>query len=1507
MRRRKLILIAASVVLGFALVVAGAAVLWVRSSAGLSFARGFAERQLESRIHGRVTLGALRGSLLGGQLSVDTIEIRDRQDSVVFASGLVSFEYSLVDVIDRLLALRNVRVQRPYLHLRQDSAGAWNHKSLARGSPAVRPPTAGRQFGDFITIDSLTITDGLFRVTSPWSPDVQYQGSVRDSVIAAKLANTAEGVVRVGRGFFKTWSWTDVQLVAPRARLRHRDSAGVAVRLARLDVRESDPPFDIRDLRGSVRVAKDTVHLDVEAFRLPGSTGSARGIVGLDQGTSIAIRVIADTVSLADVAWLMPTFPREGGGRVVLDIRKTSRGHVTQYALSRMDVQTAKSRLRGAMTFGVGDPVLALTNVDLDLQPVDFKLFEVFAGEPLSQPWAGQLTGRVRGPGGPLDHFIVDEASIAFTDANVPGVVNRFRGAGELDIVNPAFVAFHDFGLDIEHFDLRTVRAVNPKFPPLAGTLTGVARLDSLWTDIRFREADVRYLVASKPESRFTGMGRATLTETDLVYDLALDAAPISLDALAVSYPTLPVRGSFSGPFTVRGVLADLTVTGDMRGDAGRLRADLRMDLLEPSFAVNGSATLFGVDPSRLLVEGRQWPGSISAIVQVGLTGDSLSTLSGGARVSLSRSTFADVRVFNGTTSLRFGDGLLRLDTLAIESTAGALSASGAFGLRADRRDSIQLSGVIDSLGGLRPLFGSSTDSLPADSLAGSVTLLAKLTGNVDSADVTVRANGRDLAFGTTTMSRAQLTGDIADLFGRRAGTARINADTTHVGGIALASALATAQFDSANVATVVAHVQSTTGPVLDGIARIAWDSAAVRTRLDSLRLDVGDSRWRLALPTTIVAARTGVTIDSLELVGGDRGRILVVATLPDSAGMRGLARVEGLSLADLSKVLQMRIPLAGSATAVVTLGGTRISPTLDFEMLARDAQVGETRLEGMRLYGQYRDRALRPTLEYRRNDKPAMTAAAVLPMDLAFGSVGKRLLDGPLSGTLRADSADLAIIESFSSLFAQATGRLHANLDLGGTWERPRVAGRLTVENGSVLLPRLGAVRLTNLESRIQFSGDSITVETLAARSGGTARIAGEMQLDSLRNPRFDLRFYAAEFNGIAKSTVANLDVTGSARLAGRLHDLVLTGTDPFIINGNLYVPDALKKDVIALEEEEFFAMGDTAAFERRRLLGSTPTAILENLRVQTVTITAGPNLWLRSEEADIQLGGTLAMGVTRSQRGFDRGKPVLSLEGRLVAQPGGTYRLNIGGFIQKTFVVESGEIRFFGDEPDLNPTIDISAIHTVRQYDQRQAQQDVRIRAHLGGTLANMTAELSSPDSLRISNADLLSYLTIGAPSFEIGGRASDYTSTLARIGVTSFGSLIGSRLAGSWADVVDVRTSGQDAYGGDPRAVGGNILAGTRIAAGKQIGDRWFVRAEFGLCQVGQVATGTQSFDPVAFANSVGGKLDYRFSRDIGISGGVDPPTSAILCTTGAATRGFVPSPRQWGLDLFKLWRF
>src|SRR5687768_8529602 len=121
------------------------------------------------------------------------------------------------------------------------------------------------------------------------------------------------------------------------------------------------------------------------------------------------------------------------------------------------------------MTFAVGGPILTVKDVDMHAAPMDFDLLRTFNGKDFPYDWQGKITGNVRASGGPLNRFRVEQSSLTFADANVPGAVTRATGQGELDILFPAFTAFHSFNVDVDQLDLRTLQYLNPLFPRVKG------------------------------------------------------------------------------------------------------------------------------------------------------------------------------------------------------------------------------------------------------------------------------------------------------------------------------------------------------------------------------------------------------------------------------------------------------------------------------------------------------------------------------------------------------------------------------------------------------------------------------------------------------------------------------------------------------------------------------------------------------------------------------------------------------------------------------------------------------------------------------------------------------------------------------------------------------------------------------------------------------------------------------------------------------------------------------
>lgn len=1503
-RRRTVVLISAAAILFVCVLLVAVVVFGTRTDPGRELVRRYVLSELSRRVRGTVYLGRFRGSLFG-DITVDSVEIRESNDSLFFASGPISARFRPGDLFDRRVRLAFASVTRANVHIRKDSADVWNYRRIFPSGPP-RAPRSTRGFGDYVVLDSLRMRGAAFAVTMSWQPDDSLRGAKRDSAITFNLTRKDREVRRSGSGYSRTFRWTEASIDAGYVRVAHPDSAGQFFTLHRLDVNEQVPPFKFSKVRGTVRLIGDSIFPDIAHFELPGSRGRGKGRVswGEDGPARYDLQIVGEHVALADINWVYPTLPTSGGGSVNLHITNQRDPHIMEYALSDMDLRTGSSRLRGDWTFAVGGPVLEIRDLDLDAAPVDFALLEALAGEPFPYPWRGALYGTVVGRGGPLNNFVVENSQIEFRDANVPGAVTRGRARGGLNIFEPAFTVFRGLDVQVDQLDLRTLQFLAPEFPRLNGIVSGSARLDSSWLDVRFSNADLTHRDGDAPPSRMRGNGRVTFGDEFLSYDLALTADSLSFTALAKSYPSIPLRGRYAGPLRINGTLADLSVTATLRGAGGTLGIDGTLDGDPPEYGFSGVLDLANVDLRTLLDTAAVPRTSLTGRLTADVRGDSTpASLVGRAVLELERGHVDSVRIYPSRAQLRFADGRARVDTLVVESAAGRLEAAGALGLTSSVKDSLRFVLSADSLGAFRRyLVAAPTDtgSAPSvDSLLATVDARGTVTGSVDTFMVAAKVDARGVrALGQRArVIRANIS--LGGLPKAPLGTADIAVDTAIVAGVSLVGGDIHVGIHPGGRMDIAAGMESITGETARAVIRRTRTGGGdtVLMAIDSLAVRIDDNAWSLERPSSITIQHGDVIIAPLAIVGGAgaRGRIAVQGSAPANESMDVRVTIDSVALGDLGKLAQTRLVLGGRLSLSADIKGTRPAPLIDIAGQLSGAAIGDFRIARGDLTGSYRDRSLTAKLSLFREQVLVLSADATLPLDLAFERRADRTPNAALSGTIRSSDVDLALLESFTPLLQRATGRFNANLDLGGTWAQPLFTGNVRITGGAFSWAQLGAVRIRDAHADIQFLGDSVHVTRLVAVSGrslaDSAWMRGWVAFRDRENPRFDLDLYADNFAAIANRRTAELTLSGQVGLQGALTGSALSGRVE-VNEGVVYIPELARKDVISLDDPSVVQLIDTTLFTNRSLLPRAPPTLVRNLTIQGVRIVVGDDVWLRSREANIKLAGSLE--VTKGTL-LGTAAPQLALEGVLETERG-TYVLELAGVVRRLFEVESGTLRFFG-EPDFNPTLNIRAVHTVAVLGASDLRNEARIRVILEGTLARPVIRLESADGLRYSESDLLSLLVTGAPSLQQGATAYNaYLSSL----LGFFASRQTDRLREALSlDLFQIRSGvagGTTGSGGSPF---GDLLRGSSLGIGKQVGERSFLSLSYGLCALAPQTTSLN------LAETLGLRFEHRLQGGFGFSISREPASQNATCNVGGRT--FTATPPQYGLDLFRAWRY
>lgn len=1530
MTRRKLVaLVAAVVLLALGLVVVLAGLFVTRTESGRKMTRDLVVPYLAGKWpNAKLYVGKVSGTLIG-DLIIDTIAVRDAHNDELFLStGRLHVTYNWRDLIDYRVKITSMDVAHPYVHVVQHKSGVWNFKEIfASKTTAPEPPkptvTRTRGLGDYIVFDSVRAQGVTFLVTMSWTPDDTLKGAKRDSVIRAHLENPAKAVTKTFDGYGRTWAWRNGRGLITHARLADPDSDkfGREFQIATLSVDEYEPTFKFRNLQGVVKHLGDTVDFKIPHFELPASVANGHGRVwwGGNRPVRYGIDIHSDSLALDDVNWVYPTLPRTGGGSLDLGIKNDPANEkIVDFRIQRMNVRSMSSHLTGDMWFGIGAPVLLVRHVDLVADPVNFDLLRTLAGKPFPYDWRGDLRGTVKARGGPLTNFYIDDARATFTDAHVRGAVSRFSGKGELDILVPAYTAFHGFDVNAQAFDLRTIEFLNPAIPKMGGIVSGTATLDSSWLDVRFSNAHIAHQNGPGEPSRFSGSGRVTNETKYLVFDLTLNAEPLNATMLARS-PVLegfPLRGLFSGPMRIKGAPPDLEVSTTLQGAAAAFSFDGRVDADSiGGRGAHGRGQFSNVDLNALLEKTTFPEGKLSghydvAVDSIGVTP---SSVRGTFAVDLDPTLFDSVRVRPSLARLRFADGRIIVDSLNVRTDAFTLTTDGrgAIGLPGGRPDSLRFAIYVDSLGGLRPLLPPPValgGVAKPDSLSGLVKVVGVARGTLDSLAVAGIAYGSHLYWEKDRGDSVYGSFDFQHLLtpARRVGTADLRVFGVAIAGIAWDTIGGQIRYADSTHRPFTVVGSSKNGLAAKG-GGVWIDSAAVQTIVvDSAALTVGTSPWRLVSPARVTIDSTATRVDSLLVRIQDSGFVSFVANAPATGPAFARLRAASVPLRDVGVLAQLTDTISGLASLDVTATGTKAHPVIGASGMLSSvkwAGLDADRVEATGRYANFRGTAEGDIVI---KGQRALTASANWPLDITLFGVKQR--KDSIHVQLLADNTDLSLITPlFKHTLDSLKGQIHGRVDITGDPAAKVYAGDISIRNGKAKVPAAGvtfdSITADIHGERSASDQDSIKVNVSigtgvrnhASLTGFVKNLAG-----ATGQRRLDLRLQVDSLHVFNRRSVANVWVStpDTLRLAGPFGAATLTGGIN-VDKGAMFLADA---DLARKLNVGMLADTTTAVSNSSTLF----TTLMTNLQIPSVPVTLGQDVKLQSSEADVGLTGALRLLKSsvpaRVIASTGQLVPGLALEGTLYTT-GGTYNLNLV-LVQREFsVLTGGTVTFDAASSPETPYVDIKAQYNVNEFSDRQLGVIVAVK----GRMPNPRLEFSSNAQYTIETSDLLSYLIIGRPGFDFAGNqgtsqlvASVLSPTISAVTANSLRPLLGS-----WVDAFqlefgtyNVGTPGENIFSG--KNIQAYLYSAT-ISAGRAY-KNFYLSVNTGLC-------GYRDRGLSGGLADLGGSAEYRFTPDFSFQAAYEPSslTRQSCLSSDQSLVGLVPAPPQLAFSLKNRWRW
>lgn len=1436
----------------------------VGTGAGRALLAGVAEGAVARVVSGRIEVGDVGGSLLTG-LTLSDVKLYDPDTSLVAVLPRAELSYNPFDFVAGRIVLLELTLRRPVINIVQHRSGRLNLEELLRlgvkDSGGPHGPAA------LVLFRNVTIDDGsvVLRLQDRVSPD--------DS------AHEIDAFGSDGRRRIRRFEHLDARLAA--LRFSSPSERGIFADITRLAVESSDPAVRLVDVAGRLTVLGDSIDLDLARVRLPASELAGRGRIRWPRDTllyDLALR--ADSVTLGDVRFLDARYPARAvlRGRVALRSRSA---RLLEVRLDPLDLAFGAGSLSGRVTaFSAADSgLVAVRGADLVASDLDLELVRPFLD---SLPFTGHLTGHTLADG--RTSALSLEIDWVFRDSLVAGwPETRIRGQGELDLAaaTGGGMRFQPFHVEEATVAFGTVRRLVPAVA-LQGTLDAAGTLTGTWTDAGF-SGTLRHRDGERPASVVRGVIALDSRTDTLGISADVIADSVSWEGLKGSFPGLPLAGAAAGSIRLEGTLAALETHADLvSAEGGRVRGDGVLILLPPHYGVRDFTLRAGdLDLRRWIERG---PASrLTFTLSGSVAADSAVPPFGAVTATLEPSVLAGAVLDSGVAQLRFADGRLHLDSLRLAQSGLITSGSGSLGWDRSAAGALVLELDADSLSTLDSLVGwlagaKAIAVAPGEVLAGRMRATVTLSGSIDSIAVEARVRGENLRWRR---------------WGVPAGEGRLAYEPGPVPGFELAVSLDSLGRDRLGFGAVSVAARGTRdslgwfarsrlgdlGAFLAGgrFARRQRDRAdggTAAVELDSLALLLPGGIWFLEAPTALVIGDSVASITGLTLknVPGP-GRLVLEGDLTRGRANASL-HLEGFPLAGVYALLQRdTLGVGGAITASFGLTGSRADPVYRGSFALNEGSFGSFRTPFLDGTVEYRARRLDAAVHLWRSGQQILDVTARLPLDLSLTPVKERQLPETLSVRALADSVDLAVLEALTPVVQQVSGVFSADLGVGGTWGAPRLRGQLRIASAAATIPALN-VRYEGVNGRLRLTGDTIRVESLSARSGkGRAEVSGHVRLERLTHPLLRLDIAAEEFKALELRGYLSLTASGQLSLTGPVFGATLTGRAT-VTSGVLHFADLVTKRVVNLDEPWVATLIDTSLIRQQRLGPAFESVYFDSLRIRELQLAMGSDVWLRSNEANIQLTGTVS--VTKEGRNF-------LVSGTLQA-PRGTYRLVVGGPVTREFVVSQGTVRYFGT-PDLDAQLNIEAKHVVHPVPlpDRGPTEDLTIVVHIGGTLLVPRLTLSA-EGRDLSQTEIISYLLFGQPSVELAGEQGTFANRSALVR-SALASIVSGELERSIVSDLGVPLDYVEIRPGDPT----DPFSGARFAAGVQIGKKTFLVVNAGFCEGRQIEV----------QNTLGLSLQFRVSPEWRTEASFEP-----LRTCGGPVSGNPVGAvtRQVGLDLF-----
>ncbi|MFH5885161.1 translocation/assembly module TamB domain-containing protein [Halalkalibaculum sp. DA3122] len=402
-------------------------------------------------------------------------------------------------------------------------------------------------------------------------------------------------------------------------------------------------------------------------------------------------------------------------------------------------------------------------------------------------------------------------------------------------------------------------------------------------------------------------------------------------------------------------------------------------------------------------------------------------------------------------------------------------------------------------------------------------------------------------------------------------------------------------------------------------------------------------------------------------------------------------------------------------------LRGTAGKPEIDATFRMKEASISGVAVDSIRATLDYNhaDRAFMVNGSVTSLSQKAAEISASVPayLDLKDFNLVLPDQDDSVQVDITTNQFNLASLNDFvdRTEIREVQGLLDGNVSITGPLSGLSARGQLDFREGAVRIVEAG-VKISEIESVINFNGNRVQVEKMQARSGnGTFTAGGTMNFDELQPGTLDLEMAAENFR-IANTAEYSAIIDMDTQLGGTLAKPDVKGELSFV-SGYIYLQNFGEKSVETVELDADSASENYSAY-----------AQYDSLSLN-MDVSFNRRFYVRNQrylDLEYELDGQVDLV---KDRGDD-----LELFGTLEASSG--YARPLG----KRFQLEEGVITF--DGTPANPQLNIRHLFEPPQ----QELGDVQIWYIIEGRVEDPLFKYESEPEMGLE--DIISYTLFGKP---------------------------------------------------------------------------------------------------------------------------------------------------------------